>query len=251
MKFLLLLFLLTISSATASADIVLDQARIIGGDLIVMGRVIGHASTTVTLDDTYETQTDQTGRFVFRLPYHPADCVVTLSAGEVSREAVIGFCGQAGPQGPKGDAGQQGQRGEAGEAVSTGEPGPIGPRGPQGIAGAQGPEGPQGDKGERGAPGPRGEAGAAGPAGPRGEVGPPGPPGPEGPPGPSGTALRVIVETCASGGRCVASCAGDEFTVSGNCHPADRLGVNENSVSCVSIAEDRTAIWARAVCAKR
>lgn len=251
MKLFRLLFLLGISSAPACADIVFDQARIIGGDLVVMGRVIGYGPATVTLDDTYETQTDQAGRFTFRLPYHPADCVVTLSADGESREAVIGFCGQAGRQGPRGEAGQQGQQGDAGEAVPTGEPGPIGPRGPQGIAGAQGPEGPQGGKGERGAPGPQGEAGAPGPEGPRGEVGPPGPSGPEGPPGPAGTALRVIVETCASGGRCVASCAGDEFTVSGSCDPADRLGMIENRVSCVSIAEDRAANWARAVCAKR
>ncbi len=257
----------------AMAEIILHQARIDRGDLVVIGRLIPARAATVSVDANFEAESDSSGRFAFRLTYHPADCVVTLRANEEIREAVVGFCaqagptgpagipgpvgpvgvagslGQPGPTGPPGPAGQPGPKGERGER--TGIAGPVGPRGPQGVAGQQGPEGPQG------AAGPAGPPGLIGPPGPEGQAGFPGPPGPPGPPGaegrqgPSGTELRVFLENCPTGGRCVAACQPDEFAVSGTCDPADRLGMDETKVYCVSASGDTGPNWARAICATK
>jgi len=214
----------------ATAEIILNQAMITGGELRVMGRLSTGASTTVTLDEEHETQSDGQGNFSFRLAYYPPTCTVTIAAGGESREAVIGFCGLSGeagaagppgPSGPPGPAGPPGPPGPPGEEVAAvGPPGPMGPRGPQGVAGQQGPEGPQGEPGpagpqgppgERGAdgapgeagpPGPqgeRGERGEAGPQGARGEPGETGPAGPQGEPGPAGPPGPAATVAAAAG----------------------------------------------------
>jgi len=260
------------SSSPVVADIMIDQAMITAGELRVTGRLTTPGVTTVTLDEKHRTQADTTGRFIFRLPYHPANCVVSLKAGNESRQAVIGFCGQQGQQGPPG---LQGARGEAavsgtvgaagpvgppGPPGPEGQPGPPGPQGPQGVAGHQGPQGPQGQqgaRGEAGPPGPPGQAGPpgpSGPAGPEGQTGPPGragPPGPEGKPGVGGSLLRVLVERCASGGRCVARCGPDEFAVNGICERGDSVGLEESSVSCIAAVDRPGPSWARAICARK
>lgn len=194
-------------SVPASADIIVDQAMITGGELRVIGRVTPPRRVPVTLDKTNQVNTESDGRFVFRLPYHPADCVVNLQAGQERRQAVIGFCAQR-------------SEGVAGAAAA---PGPQGEPGPKGDPGPAGPPGPKGDKGDKGDPGPRGEAGPAagaaaapttpsrpaaiagpsalmqagrngadgaagppGPQGPQGVAGHQGPQGPQGSPGPKG-----------------------------------------------------------------
>src|SRR4051812_20295718 len=97
MKRLLIGLVFAFSSAPAMADIIVEQAMITAGELRVVGRLSRPRQTTVTLDDTQQTRTDATGRFTFRVIYHPASCVVNLQADEEQRQAVIGFCGQRGP----------------------------------------------------------------------------------------------------------------------------------------------------------
>ncbi len=167
----LALVCLAAGATPALAQIRIDEARIVAGDLRVSGRA--KPNITVTFDEQHETRTTPGGFFTFRLQYLPPDCVGTLKAGDESRDVVISGCGPAGPAGPKGDPGAPGSAGSAGAA---GAQGPAGPPGPQG------PAGPRGEPGPAGPPGPRGEPGPAGPPGPRGE------PGPAGPPGPAGTA---------------------------------------------------------------
>ena len=282
--------ILVASSSPAVAEIIIDQAMITAGELRVIGRLTAPGVTTVTLDENYRAQADATGRFTFRLPYHPATCIVSLKARNESRQAVIGFCGQQGQQGPPGSQGARGEAatsgiigpvgpvGPQGPPGPEGQPGPPGPQGPQGVAGHQGPQGPQGQQGARGEvgpPGPPGEAGPpgpsgpagpegqtgpmgpAGPPGPVGQLGPAGPPGPVGPPGPEGkpgvggSLLRVLVERCASGGRCVARCSPDEFAVNGTCERGDIVGLDESSVSCIAAVDRPGPGWARAICARK
>lgn len=183
-------------------------------------------------------------------------------AGERGPEGPPGPQGPAGPAGPAG--GQiQGAESQPGPPGPEGPPGPPGPQGPQGVAGhqgAQGPQGVQGPRGEPGAagppgpPGPQGLDGAIGPQGPAGPVGamgPAGPSGPEGKPGPAGTVLRVLVEQCASGTRCVARCGDDEYPVNGTCARGDRLDMDETAIYCVSTRDGAGGLSARAICARK
>jgi hypothetical protein len=132
--------------------------------------------------------------------------------------------------------------------------------GPQGLAGHQGPQGPQGalgPKGEaglQGAEGQMGPPGPPGPAGPTGVAGLPGPPGAiglEGKPGPAGTVLRVLVQQCATGGRCTARCDDDEYPIGGTCNRGDQFAMDENSIYCFSVGENESSLRARAICAKK
>ncbi|HLM38088.1 MAG TPA: hypothetical protein VK434_00665, partial [Microvirga sp.] len=94
-------------------------------------------------------------------------------------------------------------------------------------------------------------AGPAGPPGPAGLAGPPGPMGPEGKPATAASILRVLVQQCASGGRCVARCADDEYPINGTCNRGDRLDMDESSIYCFSTDENAGATRARAICAKK
>lgn len=233
----------------ASAEIVIEQSMITNGELRVVGRLTPARQTKLILDDSYQSTAEKDGRFTFRLVYHPANCLVTVKADTESRQAVVGFCGQRGPEGREGVAGKSAQVLPAAHS----EKAVIGPRGPQGVAGPQGPEGPQGVRGEKGEPG---SIGPAGPPGPKGERGESGPPGPAGPPGPEGkiaaaaSILRVQVEECSAGGRCVATCARDEFAVNGTCSGGERPAMDESSIYCFALGTTPTPLKARAICAK-
>ena len=258
-------------STPVLADIVVEQAMITSGELRVVGRLNPARSAEVALDDKAKAATDSAGRFYFRLAYHPADCVVSLKAGAENRQAIVGFCGQRGPEGPSGALSVQ-----APAPIQVANPTPkalptpaaqtaaqVGPRGPQGVAGPQGPEGPQGQKGDKGDKGERGEKGdkgdrgekgepgAAGLPGPAGPAGAQGPAGPEGKPSRAGSGLRVQLETCATGGRCVASCKADEFAVSGTCSGGERPAMDETSIYCFSVGATSGPLKARAICAKQ
>jgi hypothetical protein len=198
--------LATVSSGPAAAMINIDFASVAGGELRVVGRLSPAREATVILEDKYETTADATGRFTFRVVYHPATCIVAIKSGDESRQVVVAGCGQRGPAGPI--ASVPGQTspasGPAGPPGPPGVPGPPGPPGPIGPPGSPGPPvlaGPREQQPE-GIPGPRGEAGPTGPPGiagppgtpgvrgPKGDDGPPGPvgsPGPQGPPGPPGS----------------------------------------------------------------
>ncbi|KAB1079909.1 collagen-like protein [Methylobacterium soli] len=252
-----LVSLMMLACAPARAELLVDQAMITGGELRVSGRVSPAQAATILLDEKNTTVADKDGRFLFRVVYHPASCIVTLKSGSETRQAVIGFCGQRGPEGAAQAAPVQ--RGAL-QAHAAPPPAQIGPRGPQGSAGPQGPEGPQGAKGEVGPAGPAGPQGAKGEAGPAGAGGPPGPAGergeagpagPAGPEGKSGSAsgLRVQTAHCAEGGRCVASCGADEFAVSGTCSGGDRPGMDETSIYCLGVGAAPQPLTARAICA--
>ena len=223
----------------------------------------------VTLDEGHPTRTVRNGRFVFRVTYHPATCVVTLASGKDSRRAVVKGVGRPDhPEQPplpetgvppspqpirrrqrqvsrallvpmehpvpsdskdrRGVAGHQGPQGSQGVPGPKGEVSVAGPPGPTGIAGPPGPQGPPGLVGALGPAGPPGPAGIAGPAGPQG------PPGPEGVIGSGGTLLRVFVEQCSSGGRCVAQCSEDEYIINGMCERGESAALDERRVYCVS-----------------
>lgn len=263
------------SHIPATADILVEQAMIAGGELKVTGRLIRSRAEAVILDDKFEAKVGD-GRFSFRLAYHPRTCVVKLEAGPESREAVIGYCAQAqapilapwkqdladttatleratigAPLGLKTAPGPEGPRG------ADGAPGPIGPRGPQGVSGPQGAEGPQGTPGPSGPagpigpvgpPGPAGSDGAAGPAGEAGApgaiglAGPPGPTGPAGPAGPVGPAGAAGASGAALVLRVfVKNCPGDNRCVA-QCKP-DEFAVNGTCDRGDRLSIDETSVY--------
>jgi hypothetical protein len=115
-------------TSPAHAEISISAARIAAGDLIVMGSVDA-PDADVTLDELFTEKTDSRGRFVFRIAYHPATCIVELKARAHRRSVVIANCGQMGPRGEPGPVGPRGNPGE------PGVPGPLGPMGPPGPPG--------------------------------------------------------------------------------------------------------------------
>jgi hypothetical protein len=113
------------SVTSANADIKIMAARITEGDLVVMGSV-EVPDAEVTMDGLFTATTDANGRFLFRVPYHPATCIVDLQARAWRRAVVVGNCGQSGPRGEQGPRGIEGERGAVGPAGSPGPPGPPG-----------------------------------------------------------------------------------------------------------------------------
>ena len=206
---------------TPAQPISVYDARIEAGDLRLSGSV-RKPGAIVEMDGDISIQADSRGRFLFKLPYRPATCVVTLKSGEDEREAVVANCA---PEGPPGQTGPQGAPGPAGEAGAKGEQGPNGiaglkgDPGPVGAAGPKGDVGPKGEAGLQGAAGPRGEQG---PAGPKGEPGTPGLPGARGEAGPAGqpaatsVALRRLSKAECAGG-CAVTCDGGEAMVAARC----------------------------------
>jgi hypothetical protein len=180
--------LLNGAATSASAEVIrILRADISQGELHVGGS-IGQPGVSLSLDDKFSVTSDKAGVFIFRVPYLPPACIVTVSAGQEHRQVVIANCGPIGAPGPKGDVGPAGPRGEAGAAGAAGPNGPEGPAGSPGAAGEQGPIGAKGDPGPQGPAGPRGPAGLEGPPGPPGPAGERGPIGVKGDPGPPGLA---------------------------------------------------------------
>ncbi|TXN68959.1 collagen-like protein [Methylobacterium sp. WL18] len=251
---LVLALCLASSGAGAAGDIAVDMAMISNGDLRVFGTLAPPRAASVVLDDKFNTRADQDGRFAFRIPYHPETCVVTLKSESLSRQAVVGYCAR--PPAVK----QAATYPAPVMLAANTSKGEVGPRGPQGAAGQQGPEGPQGERGAKGEPGSvgpagppgsAGQVGTKGQAGERGERGPAGPAGPEGKAAVANVALRVQVEECPTGGRCVAACTSDEFAVNGTCSGGERPAMDESSIYCFALGSVPTAMRARAICARR
>lgn len=206
------------SSGAEAAKLKVSDAAVTGGALVVSGKT-NLSGRTIVLDGLYETTSDASGAFAFRLTnYLPASCIVTLEVGDATETAVVSNCGPRGltPRGAwrqkdsyraddvvtfKGStwraiAENKGQRPDATEApweafVSRGQQGAAGPSGAKGDPGAEGPTGPSGDQGPAGAAGPTGSTGPAGEQGPAGAAGPSGPTGPAGEQGPVGVAGPV------------------------------------------------------------
>jgi hypothetical protein len=114
-------------TSPALAEMQVVEATIAEGRLIVAGQVVG-AVEQVTLDDRFTTKPDDAGKFEFRIPYHPATCIVRLNSAEDTFEAVVANCAPAGPRGETGPAGPEGVAGLPGEA------GPVGPPGTASVA---------------------------------------------------------------------------------------------------------------------
>lgn len=242
-----------------SQPIQVYDARFENGDLRISGSV-RKAGTTVILDEDISVIADSRGRFVFRLPHMPNNCVATLKSGEDEREVVVGNCGPAGQPGPKGEAGAKGEPGAKGEAGAKGEDGATGP---QGVAGLQGSPGPQGVPGAKGETGPKGEAGPKGDTGPKGEIGPKGDTGPKGeagargaagPQGPAGVAAPVAAssplravrqESCPASG-CAVTCETGETLVSAYCLPTGIPTMSKGTgAACPSESQGLVAVCGR------
>jgi len=88
----------------AVSGFTITNATIAKGDLRVDG-LVDEPNTAILLDDGYTENTDRSGRFQFRIAYHPATCTVVLKTERQSRAVVIANCGQRGPAGPPGAAG--------------------------------------------------------------------------------------------------------------------------------------------------
>jgi hypothetical protein len=91
------LFLSTVSAGALT----ITDAKIEGGKLVVLGRT-NSANQQVTLDGEFTARSNGQKRFDFRLGnYHPADCVVRVTAGAANDSGVVANCGQRGlsPQG--------------------------------------------------------------------------------------------------------------------------------------------------------
>jgi hypothetical protein len=223
-----------------SQPIMVYDARIEAGDLRISGSV-RKPGAIVVLDDDISIQADRRGRFIFRLPYRPTTCVVTLKSEPDEREAVVANCapeGPPGPPGPQGVAGPPGETGRQGEPGSQGVPGPKGDQGVKGDPGARGEPGPKGEAGPQGAvgtqgaPGPKGETGTPGLQGP---PGPRGPAGPQGGPGARGEAaaspLRPVRKSDCTGG-CAVTCEAGETLVTAHCLKAGTPVYDGEGASC-------------------
>src|SRR5215212_9431788 len=88
----------------AVSGFTITNATIAEGDLWIVGQV-DEPNTAITLDDSYSENTDRSGRFQFRIAYHPATCAVVLKTERQSHAVVIANCGQRGPAGPPGPPG--------------------------------------------------------------------------------------------------------------------------------------------------
>ena len=201
--------LIAVASVTAaSAGIIVTDARIAAGKLVITGT--SSNGTSIKLNSLYSAPINATTRaFKFSLVYLPANCIGTLAvvgAAAPTVNAVIASCG------PKGLIAKgawlstvtypvdsvvtyNGSAWRAKIIVPTGKVAPgitgsstywallvsKGSAGPVGSTGSTGPQGPKGDPGDPGGP-----VGPAGPQGPKGDPGDPG--GPVGPAGPAGSA---------------------------------------------------------------
>jgi hypothetical protein len=181
------------SSAPAFAGIIVSDAKIASGKLVVTG-TNSKANTAVTLDGKFTVTSTLTKGFTFNLVYHPDDCVIELTeSGSTTRvRAVVADCGPRGVN-PKGawdptvtyviddlvtslGSSWRAKTGNINKSPS-GSPtvwekfaakGDQGQMGPTGTAGAMGPPGPAGATGADGPTGPQGPTGPAGPEGPAG-----------------------------------------------------------------------------------
>lgn len=222
------------SSVAEAAKLKVVDAGVTGGALAVSGKA-DLAGWKIVLDGQYETTSDASGAFTFRLTnYLPPSCIVTLEAGGAVRTAVVANCGPRGltPRGAwhqkdnyrvddvvtfKGSswralADSKGQRPDGTEApwetfVMRGQPGAAGPIGAKGDPGAEGPAGPAGEQGPAGVAGPAGPAGEQGPMGVAGPIGPRGLTGPQGAKGDPGVVVfSNSVSTGALGTPGAGSC---------------------------------------------
>lgn len=79
------------SSATARAEITINEAEYAAGVTVIRGETV-RPNQLVTADRRYRTRSNRVGRFTFRIRYLPDDCIVSLRAGRVTRPVTINNC---------------------------------------------------------------------------------------------------------------------------------------------------------------
>lgn len=191
-------FAVSISGAHA-AGIGVTRAEVDAGRLIIVGTAPS-ANQTVKLDNRFSAISNANKVFSFALPnYLPSDCIVELTAGAVTRLAVVANCGARGlsPRGPWSAAANylvndlvvflgsswRAKLDNSGKPPAT-NPGTWERFAARGAAGPRGLPGPKGEKGDQG---------DQGPPGPQGPQGPQGPPGPTGPKGDTGIISTTLI----------------------------------------------------------
>jgi len=177
------------TAAAQAAGITVTDAKIAQGELTVTG-TSPNANQSVQLDGQFTGTSNANKIFAFHLTdYHPADCIVTLTAGAATATAVVANCGERGLSARGAwnttdnylvddvvTAGGSSWRAILDNVnknpsnhpaqwevlAAKGKTGPAGATGPAGPQGSQGPQGPQGDAGPTGPQGPQGPKGVAG-----------------------------------------------------------------------------------------
>ncbi|WP_237155563.1 carbohydrate-binding protein, partial [Oryzibacter oryziterrae] len=191
---------------TALAAVTITNATITGGALVVEGT--STTGSSASLDGKFTAPIASSSRkFKFSQVYFPQTCIVTVTVGTSSDDAVVANCGPQGlvARGTWSASKSYGvddvvvYNGSAWRAIAASganknkipSSNPTfwellvskGDTGPKGSTGLQGPKGETGPKGDTGAAGPKGEAGTAGPKGDTGAAGPKGDTGAAGPQG--------------------------------------------------------------------
>lgn len=96
----------------AYADISVTNAGIRRGDLIIEGRIrrTGDPNVEIRISPTktVKIESSPTGGFRWIGQEFPPTCIVTITSGSHSRNAVISNCGPVGPAGPAGPPGPKG-----------------------------------------------------------------------------------------------------------------------------------------------
>jgi hypothetical protein len=85
------LLIALVGTVPAQAEITITRAEYAGGVLVVQGET-SQPNQRVVLDGHYDTRTDRNKRFRFRIPYLPADCTVSIRAGQQTRPASVANC---------------------------------------------------------------------------------------------------------------------------------------------------------------
>ena len=191
--------LLPVGDIARAAGVIVTDAKIQSGRLIVTGRTPA-PNQQVKLDNLYLAKSNATKVFSFNITnYLPSDCIVDLRAGTASGSGVVANCAGWGLV-PRGAWGanptylvndlvtyqgstwralrrniNKGPASNPADWVKFAAKGDIGPKGPVGLTGPVGPTGATGVPGPAGAPGTVGPAGSIGSAGPQGIPGPSGP----------------------------------------------------------------------------
>lgn len=123
----------------AHAEILITNATISRGELVIVGRVRRPREPNVEIkispSKTVKVESTSTGGFRWIGTEFPSTCIVKITSGPDTKDVVIQNCGPAGPPGPAGPTGPVGPPGAAGPAGPAGPPGPAGPMGPAGPKG--------------------------------------------------------------------------------------------------------------------
>lgn len=101
-----------------------EMARIYRGTLQVNGSKAKPGSV-VSLDGVQAGNVKNNGHYSVSAVILPSDCIVEVTDGFDTQQAVVSFCSPQGPRGEKGEDGPVGPQGMHGQTGSVGPPGPV------------------------------------------------------------------------------------------------------------------------------